>query len=412
MNAEQADAACERQRGPFGLRERHRVLLVTAATLFLSVLVWFNYAAVLPQVVDDWGLTGTQAGVLFGAFQAGYLVAILPAGWLADRYSPRWIISVGAAGTALPSLAFAAVAEGAVLGAVLRFCSGLFVAGVYVPGMRFVSDWFPEGVRGRALGLYIGTFELGAGLAFVSAAAVTRTTDWRVAVAATSVGALLVSPLVVRWTRDGPNRTRRESGFDRSLLGNRTFLLATGVYAWHNWELFGVRGWLLAFLVAAPAFAATGSSLLPAVVVGAMIVASGVGNVLGGWLSDRLGRTTVLAAGLGSSAAISAAFGFLASLPRAALIAVVLVYGLVLALDSAPTSTLVTEVVPEEHVGSALSLQSLAGFSTTVVSPVVFGLALDRGGYAAAFPTLAAGAVLGLSFVGALALPRPDQTDV
>ena len=73
-----------------------------------------------------------------------------------------------------------------------------------------------------------------------------------------------------------------------------------------------------------------------------------------------------------------------------------------LTVDRAPTSTLVTEVVPDKHVGTALSVQSLAGFSTTVVSPVVFGLALDRAGYAAAFPTLAFGGLLGLCSVGAL----------
>ena len=63
---------------------------------------------------------------------------------------------------------------------------------------------------------------------------------------------------------------------------------------------------------------------------------------------------------------------------------------------------MVTEVVDESHVGTALSLQSLVGFTTTVVSPVVFGLALDRAGYSAAFPTLAVGALLGLLSVGAL----------
>ncbi|MFW5900175.1 MAG: MFS transporter, partial [Halodesulfurarchaeum sp.] len=131
---------------------RRRALVVTASTLFCSVLVWFNYAAIMPQVTAEWRLTGIEAGVVFGAFQAGYLVSILPAGWLADRYSPRWVIAVGAVGTALPSLAFAAVADGVGLGIVLRFLSGLFVAGVYVPGMRFLSDWFPEAVRGRALG--------------------------------------------------------------------------------------------------------------------------------------------------------------------------------------------------------------------------------------------------------------------
>lgn len=110
------------------MRERQTVLVVTSVVLFCSVLVWFNYSAVLPFVVQEWDLSGTEAGIVFGAFQAGYLVAIVPAGILADRYSPRWVISIGAAGTALPSLVFAIVADSLLIGTLLRFTSGLFVA--------------------------------------------------------------------------------------------------------------------------------------------------------------------------------------------------------------------------------------------------------------------------------------------
>ncbi|UWG47275.1 MFS family permease [Halanaeroarchaeum sp. HSR-CO] len=384
------------------MRERRRTLFVTSTALFFSVLIWFNYSAVLPFVVDEWGLTGTEAGVIFGAFQAGYLVAILPAGWLSDRYSPRWIIAVGATGTAVPSLAFAAIADGYLIGVVLRFFSGLFVAGVYVPGMRFLTDWFPPAVRGRALGLYIGTFSVGSGLTFVFSTVTASALDWRVAIGVTSVGALFVAPLVLGLTRDPPDRDSKPAGFSLSVLANREYRWSVSIYAWHNWELFGVRNWLLAFLVAAPAFAATGSAVLPGVIVGAMIAMSGVGNVVGGYSSDRVGRTRTIAVALAASALVSASMGFLGDLPVAILAGVVLLYGVVLAMDSAPTSTLVTEVVEDEVVGTALAIQSLVGFSTTVVSPVVFGLALDRAGYAVAFSTMAAGAVLGLLSVGGL----------
>jgi MFS family permease len=137
-----------------------------------------------------------------------------------------------------------------------------------------------------------------------------------------------------------------------------------------------------------------------------MIVMSGVGNIAGGWLSDRFGRAQVVATALAASSLLSAVFGLLGGLPLALLVVVTLVYGVVLAVDSAPTSTLVTEVVRDEHVGTALSIQSLVGFSTTVISPVVFGLALDRGGYGVAFPTLAAGSLLGVLSVGVLVVVR------
>ncbi|PSP41621.1 MFS transporter [Halobacteriales archaeon QH_10_70_21] len=387
-------------------KERTRVLIVAAIALFFSVLVWFNYSAVLPLVVEEWGLSGTQAGIVFGAFQAGYLVAIVPAGWLADRYSPRWVIAIGATGTGLPSLGVAVIGDGFLIGTVLRFLSGLFVAGVYVPGMRFVSDWYPEAVRGRALGLYIGTYELGSGLSFVFATVAAEAVNWQLAIGVTSIGALFVAPVVLGLTRDSPERTISSATFDLSLLKNAEFLSAISIYSWHNWELFGVRNWLLAFLVSTPAFAAVDSTVLPGLVVGAMIIMSGAGNTAGGWLSDRLGRPQTIATGLGLSTLLSAVFGLLGGLPLMILVTLTLIYGVVLALDSAPTSTLVTEVVPDEHIGTALSVQSLAGFSTTVVSPIVFGIALDQSGYSVAFLTLAAGAFLGLLSVGALVRVR------
>jgi len=389
------------------MKDSNRVLVITSVALFLSVLVWFNYSAVLPFVVEEWELSSTEAGIVFAAFQTGYLVAVVPAGWLADQYSPRWVIAVGSVGTAIPSLAFAGVADDVIVGTILRFVSGMFIAGVYIPGMRFISGRHSESKRGRALGIYIGSFELSSGLSFVFATVAAEAVNWRLAIAATSIGALFVAPLILGFTRDNPDRESSETGmFDKSLLLNRDFLAAVSAYSWHNWELFGLRNWLLSFLIASTAFAAVESAIAPGLVVGGTIIMGGVGNIAGGWLSDRIGRLRTIAAGLGGGVILSAGFGVLGSLPFIILVLASLCYGFVISLDSAPTSTLVTEVVADHHIGKALSIQSLAGFSTTVVSPVVFGFALDRSGYALAFPTLAAGALVGLLSVTILAWRR------
>ncbi|HKJ58943.1 MAG TPA: MFS transporter, partial [Halobacteriales archaeon] len=355
------------------MRERTRVLVVTSGALTLSVLTWFNYPAVLPLVVEDWGLSGLAAGLIFGAFQAGYLLAIVPVGALADRHSPRWVIATGAAGAGLASLGFALLADGVLSGIVLRGIGGAFMAGVYVPGMRFLSDWFPADARGRALGLYVGTFSLGSGFTYLVGASLAVAADWRVAIAATSVGALFVAPGMLWLTSDHPRAAARTGGFAWAVLRDRSYLAAVSVYSWHNWELFGVRNWLVAFLVAAPAVAAAGSTSLAGTIAGAMIALGGIGNVLGGSLSDRIGRSRVVALSLGASGLVSAFLGVLGWLPLPALVALVLVYGVALTADSAPISTTVTEIVDDEHVGTALSVQSFVGFTTTVVSPIVFG---------------------------------------
>ena len=378
--------------------ERTRMLAVTSVALFLSVLVWFNYSAVLPLIIEDWGLSGLRAGIIFAAFQAGYLLAIVPQGMAADRYSPRWVIASGASITGFASLAFALLADGFAIGTGFRFLAGTGMAGVYVPGMRFLTDWYPEDARGRAMGLYVGTFSVSSGLSFLVSTAIAAAVDWRTAIAATSVGALIVGPLVLRFARDSPTAERDgTAGLDFSVLRNRPYLAAVGIYSWHNWELFGVRNWIVAFLLSTPAIAATAAPASTAgLLAGVMITFGGIGNVVGGLLSDRWGRLRTIGLALAVSGFISAILGGIAHFPLPALVAVVLIYGVFLTMDSAPTSTAITELVADEKVGAALSIQSFVGFTTTVVSPVVFGMVLDAAGYAAAFPTLAVGAVVAL----------------
>lgn len=385
------------------------MLAVASVSLLLSVLVWFNYSAVLPLVVEDWGLSGTRAGIVFGAFQAGYLLSVVPAGVLADRRSARVVIAGGAFVAGAASLGFALVADGFLAGTVLRGLAGVGMAGVYVPGMRFVAGWFPESVRGRAMGIYVGTYSTSAGLSFLLASSAATAVGWRTAVAATSVGALLVPVVILGFGRDPPGASANgDVGFDLSVLGNRAYLAAVGVYAFHNWELFGMRNWFVAFLVAET----TVDDGLAGTVAGLVIILGGAGNLLGGALSDRLGRRQVVGGALATSGFVSAALGSLGWLPLPALLVVVAIYGVALTADSAPTSTAVTELVADERMGTALSVQSVVGFSTTVVSPVVFGLALDRAGYAVAFPTLALGALAALVALTALGRLAPRATGV
>ncbi|MFC7157109.1 MFS transporter [Halomarina halobia] len=394
------------------MQARTRTLFVTCVSLLLSVLVWFNYSAVLPLIADEWGLSGTEAGIVFGSFQAGYLLAIIPMGHLADRHSPRVVIGFGAATTGLLSVTFGLVASGFLSGSVLRFFAGVGMAGVYVPGMRFLSDWYPTEDRGRAMGMYVGSYSLASGLSFLFATAVADAVDWRAAIVVTSIGALAVAPLMLGLTRDHPSQsTADRSGFDLTVLRNRAYLWSVSVYSWHTWELFGMRNWMLAFLLTVPAVVVVDSGAFAGVLVGVTMAVGGFGNLIGGHLSDRVGRLPTIGTALAVSGLISAVFGFLGALPLWAIVPVLLVYGTALTADSAPTSTMVTEVVDDGHVGTALALQSFVGFAASVVSPIAFGVALDRGGYVVAFLTLAIGGALGLLSLALLRLRTDAATD-
>ena len=396
--------------------KRWRNLTAASGALALAAMLWFNYSAVLPLIIDDWGLSGFDAGLVYSAFQVGYLLLVVPVGMVSDRHDPRYIIASGATVAALSSIGFALFADGALTGSVLRVVAGIGVAGVYVPGMRYVSASF-DADRGRAMGIYVGTFSAASGASFVLASWVGSTSGWPVAIGVTSLLALLAAPVILLLGRPPAaedhrsenDREARQDGIDLRILSNPRYLLTVSTYSAHNWELYGVRNWLPAFLASMAAIAGTSNPAATAgLLAGAMTAVGAVGNVFGGTLSDRIGRPTVIAAGLTISGTTSLLIGGLQWLPLWALTGVVLVYGIVITVDSAPTSTMITEVVDDGRVGSALAIQAFIGTLPGIAAPVLFGAAIDDSGHALAFQTLGVAAFVG---VGTVVLVR-SQFDI
>src|SRR5437879_5681900 len=103
----------------------------------------------------------------------------------------------------------------------------------------------------------------------------------------------------------------------------------------------------------------------------------GLGAVLGGRLSDRLGRAETAMFMLGASMVCSAVFGWLFSAPLILLCTIALLYGIVSLADSPSYSASLMEVVPPQSLGGAFSLQMLTGWGATALAPPAVGIVLD-----------------------------------
>jgi MFS family permease len=178
-------------------------------------------------------------------------------------------------------------------------------------------------------------------------------------------------------------------------------------YVFHSWELLGMWAWTPAFLAAVLAAHGAGperSAGLGASVSAVFHVMGGVAAGAGGWLSDRWGRTAVIAGMMAVSSVCSLLFGWLLTAPVALVIAVGSAYGFAALGDSPVYSTGLTETVAPARLGAALAVRSLLGFGAGALAPLAFGLVLDHhGGRAAgpagwglAFGVLGAGGALGL----------------
>src|SRR6516225_5065099 len=128
----------------------------------------FSLPALLPDYIDQWHLTKTEAGSLVGIFFAAYVVAVPVLVALTDRVPARNVYVVGAGLTAISHLGFAYFADGFWWGLVLRAAAGIGWAGCYMPGLKAIADTLEGNAQSRAVSAHAA----GVGVAGASSFAV------------------------------------------------------------------------------------------------------------------------------------------------------------------------------------------------------------------------------------------------
>jgi MFS family permease len=372
---------------------------VLAATWFVA------YSAVLPLTQAAWSLSAKEAGLIQAAFHLGYLVSLFIVGFVADHYgAKRAYLVTGIAAWASP-IAFVLFAEGFWSAFWLHALTGLCQGGSYTPLLALINDNVGAARRGRAMGFFIAGSSAGYAICLLVAGVALPHFGWRGALGVIAVLPALSWVLGILLLKQTPNLVHaRPAG--ESLLGalpamwrNRRGMLSIWGYTFHNWELLGLWAWLPAFLTAAMLL--QGSTPEHALQFAALTyVANVAGSIVGGTMADRWGRTQTILLWSCTSLALSFAIGWLMALPIALLVALACLYNFAAIADSSTHSTVLAESVPPHYLGVAYAMRSVVGFGAGVVSPVVFGWALDAfarepSAWGIAWMTLGAGALLG-----------------
>ncbi|MBT8398379.1 MAG: MFS transporter, partial [Gemmatimonadetes bacterium] len=123
------------------------------------------------------------------------------------------------------------------------------------------------------------------------------------------------------------------------------------------------------------------------------------GCVWGGWAADRFGRERVVSLAMGISGLCSLAVGLFFGWSFWILVPMVWIWGFFVVADSAQFSAMVTEVAPQEAVGTALTLQTSLGFLLTMVTIQGLPLLTSAAGWAWTFPVLALGPAFGIGAI-------------
>ena len=292
--------------GPDGAVVEHkptaRAWIVLAILCFVYVLNFLDrqlLSILAKPIQDTLGVSDSQLGLIGGLYFAFFYCFIaIPVGWIADKTNRVGIL---AAACAIWSAATIACGLARTYGelVVARMTVGFGEAGGVPPSYAIITDYFPKGRRGTALGLFNLGPPIGAALGIGFGASVAAAFSWRDAfivlgavglVAAVVVAVFIKEPK--RGGLDGPAAAipAGQPGFWSTLrmfFSHPVLMLAALGSGSTQFITYGLGNFTVLFLMREKGMSLSDVALWYALVVG---FGMGAGILVSGWAIDRFTR--------------------------------------------------------------------------------------------------------------------------
>ncbi len=360
----------------------------------INFWAWALISPLGPSLKDALGLSSVQQAFMVAVPVVVGSLGRIPVGALTDRFGGRRMFAVVSFLTVLPVLFIGLIGHSS-YAAVLVGGFFLGIGGTaFAVGVPFVNAWFPPEKRGLAAGIF------GAGMGGTAISALTTVKLVKhgfatpfvitaIALAAYGVAALLV-------LRDAPGRTAPAEP-----LLTRLAATARLPITWRAALLYAVGfGGYVAFSVYLVTYLENAYGLSQPDAANKMagfVLLAVVLRPLGGWLSDRIRPSLVLAVAFG---VVAVAALVQSGTPRLAPVGTIafLVMAAALGAASGAVFALVAQQAPASKVGAVTGLVGAAGGLGGFVPPLVMGSIYgSRGSYALGLILLAVVAVLALA---------------
>ncbi|WP_203823759.1 MFS transporter [Actinoplanes palleronii] len=356
-------------------RQRVVTLVLAAVGFAVNFWAWALLSPLAPRFKDVLQL---------GAFQQALLVAVpvvvgsvgrIPVGALTDRFGGRVMFPLVSLTTIVPVLYLGLSGHSSFTGLLV----GGFFLGIggtaFAIGVPVVNAWFPPQRRGLAIGL----FGVGMGGTAISALTTVKlVTAHGIATPfiVTAIALASYAALTALLLRDAPGRIVPTEALVQRLADTARLRIT-----WQAAALYAVLfGGYVAFSVYLPAYLKAAYGLAPADAANRMagfVLLAVVMRPVGGWLSDRLGPTRVLASALAVVVVGAATAAFTPNLAPLGTIAF-LAMAAALGTGSGATFALVALLAPQNKVGSVTGIVGAAGGLGGFVPPLIMGALYEQ----------------------------------
>ncbi|HEV3511929.1 MAG TPA: MFS transporter [Candidatus Sulfotelmatobacter sp.] len=383
------------------------------ALIVLTALNLLNYVdrnvlfAVQPLVQAEFHVSKEQIGFLTSAFLGFYMIAAPFIGPLADRYSRKLIIVLGAVFWSGLTL-LTAVTHNYTELLIRHTLVGVGEATFVTIAPTFVADLFQENVRGRILGVFYLAIPVGSAAGYLLGGYLAPTHGWRFPFYIAAAPGFLLA-LLASFLKEPPRgqfdslKETPERGTVLGLIRNPAFLTSTLGMAFMTYSLGGIQVWMPQFLYSERHFTLEKANLL----FGGIIVIDGIVAALaGGWLGDYLLPR------MKSSYYLVSAASMLLGIPvmivalfnrGSLMIPAIAVAAFFLLLNTAPLNAAVINSVGAHIRATALAVNIfIIHILGDVPSPTMMGWVADKRSLQAAFilPIIAMGISSAILFYG------------
>ena len=380
---------------------RYRVVALATALAMVTYLDRTAIGTLAPAIQRDLGLTTVEMGWVFTVFQLAYGLFEIPTGRWADRVGTRSVLARIVIWWSVMTMATAAAVNYVTMLAI-RFLFGAGEAGAWPCVARTFSRWIPQRERGRVQGIFFCGAHMVAGLtpAVIVGGGLmgpwpglTSMMSWRgVFVTFGVVGVLWVATWLY-WFRndpsehpsvspselalivaDRPRATDHGGGWAywRTLIRSRNMIALSVMYIPNCMIFYFCITWLPSYLLKRHGFNISGMALF----AGLPLLVSMPGDLLGGWLTDRVCDRYGLRAGrcgLGAMAYVLVGLCLIAAamvaspVPAAVLIA--LATGLTMFTLGAAWGTVMD--IGGNHVGVVGGTMNSVGNMVAMLNPLI-----------------------------------------
>ena len=361
------------------------VAIVCAAQVFVQLGAGY-WPVLMPDLMTRWSLSNSEAGWITSAFYATYMVSVPVLVTATDRIDPKRVYLLGVGFTTIAHLAFGLLADGFWSALALRGLAGFGWAGTYMTGLKLLADQVDNKMMSRAVTGHAASIGISGAASYLLGDLLADAFGWRLAFASAGAAAAIAWVTVVMMVpgRAPPARPAGPAAamFDfRPVLRNRSAFAYSLAYCVHTLEMNALRGWGVAFLVwVAASSGTTGELLSPAVVVTVLGLLGTLMSVLGNEASIRFGRRRLIIAAMMLSILTGAAIGFLGSLGYWIAVALIVLYGMIIWLDSSSLTAGAAGSADPARRGATLAVHSMLGYAGGFVGPLAIGWTLDLAG--------------------------------